>query len=75
MEGRMTLCNLSIEGGARFGMIAPDAVTFDYLKGRPFAPSAAPGIARSRHGRPCRATRTPNSPARSRSTPPRSRPS
>jgi 3-isopropylmalate/(R)-2-methylmalate dehydratase large subunit len=39
MEGRMTLCNLSIEGGARFGMIAPDAVTFDYLKGRPFAPS------------------------------------
>jgi 3-isopropylmalate/(R)-2-methylmalate dehydratase large subunit len=39
MEGRMTLCNLSIEGGARFGMIAPDQVTFDYVKGRPFAPS------------------------------------
>jgi 3-isopropylmalate/(R)-2-methylmalate dehydratase large subunit len=39
MEGRMTLCNLSIEGGARMGMIAPDAVTFDYLRGRPFAPS------------------------------------
>lgn len=38
MEGRMTLCNLSIEGGARFGMIAPDDVTFDYLKGRAFAP-------------------------------------
>ncbi|NNF23255.1 MAG: 3-isopropylmalate dehydratase large subunit [Rhodobacteraceae bacterium] len=38
MEGRMTLCNLSIEGGARLGMIAPDTVTFDYLKGRPFAP-------------------------------------
>ena len=38
MEGRMTLCNLSIEGGARFGMVAPDAVTFDYVKGRPFAP-------------------------------------
>jgi 3-isopropylmalate/(R)-2-methylmalate dehydratase large subunit len=38
MEGRMTLCNLSIEGGARMGMIAPDAVTYDYAKGRPFAP-------------------------------------
>lgn len=38
MEGRMTLCNLSIEGGARFGMIAPDAVTFDYVKNRRFAP-------------------------------------
>jgi len=38
MEGRMTLCNLSIEGGARMGMVAPDAVTFDYLRGRPFAP-------------------------------------
>lgn len=38
MEGRMTLCNLSIEGGARMGMIAPDDVTIDYLRGRPFAP-------------------------------------
>ena len=38
MEGRMTLCNLSIEGGARFGMIAPDATTVAYLKGRPYAP-------------------------------------
>ena len=38
MEGRMTLCNLSIEGGARCGMVAPDAVTFDYLRDRPFAP-------------------------------------
>lgn len=41
MEGRMTLCNLSIEGGARFGMIAPDMTTFEYVKGRPFAPSGA----------------------------------
>jgi 3-isopropylmalate/(R)-2-methylmalate dehydratase large subunit len=40
MEGRMTLCNLSIEGGARFGMIAPDETTLDYLRGRPFAPAA-----------------------------------
>jgi 3-isopropylmalate/(R)-2-methylmalate dehydratase large subunit len=38
MEGRMTLCNLSIEGGARFGLVAPDETTFDYVKGRPFAP-------------------------------------
>lgn len=39
MEGRMTLCNLSIEGGARFGMVAPDVKTFDYLANRPFAPN------------------------------------
>jgi 3-isopropylmalate/(R)-2-methylmalate dehydratase large subunit len=39
MEARLTICNMSIEGGARAGYINPDAVTFDYLKGRPFAPS------------------------------------
>jgi len=38
MEGRMTVCNMSIEMGARGGMIAPDHTTFDYLKGRPYAP-------------------------------------
>ncbi len=38
MEGRLTLCNLSIEAGGRCGMVAPDATTFAYLKGRPFAP-------------------------------------
>lgn len=38
MEGRMTLCNMSIEAGARAGMIAPDETTFSYLKGRRFAP-------------------------------------
>ena len=38
MEGRMTLCNLSIEGGARFGMIAPDEITKDYIKGRSYTP-------------------------------------
>ena len=38
MDGRMTVCNMSIEGGARAGMIAPDDTTFDYLKGRQFAP-------------------------------------
>lgn len=41
MEGRMTLCNLSIEGGGRFGMIAPDETTLTYLKGRPCAPEGA----------------------------------
>ncbi len=41
MEGRMTICNMSIEGGARAGLIAPDDVTFDYLKGRPMAPQGA----------------------------------
>ena len=38
MEGRMTLCNMSIEAGGRCGIVAPDATTFTYLKGRPFAP-------------------------------------
>ena len=38
MDGRMTVCNMSIEGGARAGMIAPDETTFDYVRGRPFAP-------------------------------------
>lgn len=38
MEGRMTLCNMAIEAGARAGMIAPDETTFAYIKGRPYAP-------------------------------------
>src|SRR5499426_71857 len=38
MEGRLTLCNMSIEAGARSGMVAPDQTTFEYLKGRPYAP-------------------------------------
>jgi 3-isopropylmalate/(R)-2-methylmalate dehydratase large subunit len=38
MEGRMTMCNMSIEAGARAGMVAPDETTFEYLKGRPHAP-------------------------------------
>ncbi len=41
MEGRMTVCNMSIEAGARAGMIAPDQTTFDYLRGRPHAPQGA----------------------------------
>ncbi|MEM1310049.1 MAG: 3-isopropylmalate dehydratase large subunit [Cyanobacteria bacterium P01_H01_bin.153] len=41
MEERMTLCNMSIEGGARCGYVNPDDITYDYLRGREFAPSAA----------------------------------
>eukprot|EP01030_Chromulinospumella_sphaerica_P010984 gene10984-10787_t len=41
MEGRMTLCNLTIEGGARAGLIAPDETTFAYIQGRPAAPKGA----------------------------------
>ena len=41
MEQRMTLCNLTTEGGARGGMIAPDDTTFDYIAGRPYAPTGA----------------------------------
>ncbi len=39
MEGRMTVCNMSIEGGARAGLVAPDDITFAYLEGRPYAPT------------------------------------
>ena len=38
MAGRMTICNMTIEGGARAGLVAPDDITFDYVRGRPFAP-------------------------------------
>jgi 3-isopropylmalate/(R)-2-methylmalate dehydratase large subunit len=41
MEGRMTICNMSIEAGARAGMVAPDDITFDYIKGREHAPKGA----------------------------------
>jgi 3-isopropylmalate/(R)-2-methylmalate dehydratase large subunit len=41
MEGRMTLCNMAIEGGARCGYVNPDQITYDYLQGRDFAPSQA----------------------------------
>jgi len=40
MEGRMTICNMSIEAGARAGLIAPDEITYEYLKGKPLAPKA-----------------------------------
>ena len=40
MEGRMTVCNMTIEAGARAGLVAPDEKTFEYLKGRPMSPKA-----------------------------------
>src|SRR4029078_4896794 len=41
MEGRRTVCNMSIEAGARAGMVAPDDTTFEFLRGRPHAPTGA----------------------------------
>jgi 3-isopropylmalate/(R)-2-methylmalate dehydratase large subunit len=41
VEGRLTICNMSIEAGAKAGMVAPDEITFDYLKGKPYAPKGA----------------------------------
>jgi 3-isopropylmalate/(R)-2-methylmalate dehydratase large subunit len=41
MEGRMTVCNMSIEAGARAGMVAPDETTYEFLRGRPYAPTGA----------------------------------
>ncbi|WP_262693920.1 3-isopropylmalate dehydratase large subunit [Kordiimonas aquimaris] len=51
MEGRMTLCNMSIEAGARAGLVAPDEKTFDYLRGRPYAPKAGQWSAAVAHWR------------------------
>jgi 3-isopropylmalate/(R)-2-methylmalate dehydratase large subunit len=49
MEGRMTICNMTIEGGGRAGMIAPDDTTFEYVIGRPAAPKAVPDAWRELH--------------------------
>ena len=54
MEARMTICNMSIEAGARAGMMAPDETTFAYLKGRPHAPSGAEWDAAVEHWRTLR---------------------
>ena len=62
MEGRMTVCNMSIEAGARAGMIAPDDTTFTYLKGRRFAPgtlTASPANLSSQAEREARSGETP----------------
>jgi 3-isopropylmalate/(R)-2-methylmalate dehydratase large subunit len=52
MEGRMTICNMSIEAGARAGMIAPDETTFAYLKGRRFSPGTRPASTSNLSSRP-----------------------
>ena len=54
IEERLTVCNMSIEAGARAGMVAPDETTYAYLKGRPYAPKGAAGTAPSPTGRRCR---------------------
>jgi 3-isopropylmalate/(R)-2-methylmalate dehydratase large subunit len=55
MEGRMTLCNMSIEAGARMGMVAVDDVTLDYVRGRPMAPRGSRLGAARRPGATCTA--------------------
>jgi 3-isopropylmalate/(R)-2-methylmalate dehydratase large subunit len=55
MEERMTVCNMSIEGGARVGYVNPDETTFAYLKGRPYSPKGAAWDAAVAAGRPSRA--------------------
>jgi 3-isopropylmalate/(R)-2-methylmalate dehydratase large subunit len=57
MEGRMTICNMSIEGGARAGLIAPDEKTFEYVKGKPRAPKGEPGMQALATGRRCSPTK------------------
>jgi len=54
IEGRLTVCNMSIEGGARAGLIAPDEITFAYIKGRPLAPKGADWDAAVEHWRSLR---------------------
>ena len=72
MEGRLTVCNMSIEAGARAGLVAPDDVTFEYLEGRPHAPSGADWeAALGLLALAAAPTPTPPSTARSSSTPPR----
>ena len=66
MEGRMTVSNMSIEAGARAGLIAPDEKTFEYLKGRPFARGPI-GMPRSRIGKRCPLIRVRPTTRRSRS--------
>ena len=68
MEGRMTICNMSIEAGARAGMVAPDETTFDYLGAARTPRRGATGTPRSSSGAPSRPTRTRRSTPRSSST-------
>ena len=59
MEGRMTVCNMAIEAGARAGMIAPDETTFAYLQDRPMTQKVNIGIRRSPIGRACHLMKVP----------------
>ena len=70
MEGRMTICNMSIEGGARAGLIAPDETTFAYVKDKPRAPKGAAWDRRSTTGRRCNRTKARISTRSWCSTPP-----
>ena len=76
MEGRMTICNMSIEWGAKAGLIAPDQTTLDYIEGKPEAPKGERlGGSPVALGARCAPTTTRPSTRRSCSTPPRSPPS
>jgi len=59
MEGRMTVCNMSIEGGARAGLVAPDEKAFAFLKGRPMAPKGDAWDAAMRYWETLRRRRAP----------------
>ncbi len=73
MEARMTICNMTIEAGARAGMVAPDEVTFAYLEGRPFVPRGKDFQRPSSTGKRCRPIRARNSTRQSSSMPRNSR--
>ena len=64
MEGRLTVCNMSIEAGGRAGMIAPDDTTFQYLAGRPYAPKGQDWDSALARWRRCRPIPRPASTAR-----------
>ena len=61
IDGRLTICNLSIELGAKMGMVAPDEKTFEFLRAGPMRPTAIPGRWRSMRGANCQATGMPSS--------------
>ena len=69
MEGRMTICNMSVEAGARTGIIAPDEKTFEYLRGRPKSPKGALWDAAMRYWETLRTDEAPNTTARCGSMP------
>jgi 3-isopropylmalate/(R)-2-methylmalate dehydratase large subunit len=75
MEGRMTVCNMSIEGGARAGLIAPDEKTFAYLHGRPKSPKGAQWDAAMRYWETLKTDEAHISTVKSASMPPICRPS